>query len=103
MLAIKSSYLNSEFEPETPVIFADNCSRLPEGKNKPTNGLIISSTRAVTNLEDAWPITNANAKPITPNVLRKSKNCVIKVLVGSGSFGDDDDGGGGGVLFSVKF
>jgi hypothetical protein len=40
-----------------------------------------------------------------PNVLRKSKNCVIKVLVGSGSFGDDDDGGGGGgvVLFSVKF
>ena len=53
MLAIKSPYLNSEIEPETPVIFADNCSRLPEGKNKPTNGLIISSTRAVTNLEDA--------------------------------------------------
>ena len=90
MLAIKSPYLNSETAPETLIIVADNCSRLPEGKNKPTNGLIISSTRAVINLADAWPITNAIAKPIIPNVLRKSKNCVIKVLVGNGSFGEDD-------------
>ena len=45
MLAIKSPYLNSEIAPETLVIFANNCSRLPEGKNKPINGLIISSTR----------------------------------------------------------
>ena len=100
MLAIKSPYLNSEIAPETLVIFADNCSRLPEGKNKPINGLIISSTRAVINLEDAWPITNAIAKPIIPNVLRKSKNCVIKVLVGNGSFGGDDVDG---VFFSGKF
>ncbi len=99
ILAIKSPYLNSEIAPETPIIFADNCSRLPEGKNKPTNGLIISSTSAVTNFEDACPITNAIAKPIIPNVLRKSKNCEIKVLVGNGSFGDDE---GGGVFFSVK-
>ena len=94
ILAIKPPYLNSEIAPETPIIFADNCSRLPEGKNKPTNGLIISSTSAVTNFEDACPITNAIAKPIIPNVLRKSKNCMIKVLViGTGSFddGDDDD------------
>jgi len=88
ILAIKSPYLNSEIPPETLVIFADNCSRLPEGKKNPTNGLIISSTRAVTNLEDAWPITNAIAKPIIQNVLRKSKNCMIKVLVGNGSFDD---------------
>lgn len=53
MLAIKSPYLNSETAPETLIIVADNCSRLPEGKNKPTNGLIISSTRAVINLADA--------------------------------------------------
>lgn len=100
MLAIKSPYLNSEIAPETLVIFADNCSRLPEGKNKPINGLIISSTREVINLEDAWPITNAIANPIIPNVLRKSKNCVIKVLVGNGSFGDEDDES---EFFSVKF
>ena len=100
MLAMKSPYLNSETAPETPVSFADNCSRLPEGKKKPTNGLIISSTRAVINLADAWPITNAIAKPIIPNVLRKSKNCVIKVLVGSGSVDDDDDEG---EFFLVKF
>ena len=99
MLAIKSPYLNSEIAPETLVIFADNCSRLPEGKNKPINGLIISSTRAVINLEDAWPITNANAKPIIPNVLRKSKNCMIKVLVATGYFGDDGDNG---MSFPVK-
>ena len=100
MLAIKSPYLNSEIAPETLVIFADNCSRLPEGKNKPINGLIISWTRAVINLEDAWPITNAIAKPIIPNVLRKSKNCVIKVLVGNGSFGEDDVDG---VFFLSNF
>ncbi len=100
MLAIKSPYLNSDIAPETLVIFADNCSRLPEGKNKPTNGLIISSTSAVTNLEAACPITNAIAKPIIPKVLRKSKNCIIKVLIGSGSFGEDDDDG---EFFSVKF
>ena len=88
ILAIKSPYLNSVIPPETLVIFADNCSRLPEGKKNPTNGLIISLTRAVTNLEDAWPITNAIAKPIIPNVLRKSKNCIIRVLVGNGSFDD---------------
>jgi len=99
IFAIKSPYLNSEIPPETLVIFADNCSRLPEGKNKPTNGLIISSTKEVTNLEDAWPITNANARPIIPNVLRKSKNCMTNVLVGTGSFGDDDDDG---MSFPVK-
>lgn len=102
MLAIKSPYLNSDIAPETLVTFADNCSRLPEGKNKPINGLIISSTNAVINLEDACPITNAIAKPIIPNVLRKSKNCVINVLVDNGSFGDDDDEEDG-VFFSVKF
>jgi hypothetical protein len=29
----------------------------------------MSSTRAVTSLEAAWPITNAIANPIIPNVL----------------------------------
>ena len=55
------------------------------------------------NLEDAWPITNAIANPIIPKVLSNSKNWVIKVLVGNGSFGDDDDEDDDGVLFSVKF
>ena len=102
MLAIKSPYLNSDIAPETLVTFADNCSRLPEGKNKPINGLIISSTNALINLEDACPITNAIAKPIIPNVLRKLKNCVINVLVGNDSFGDDDEEEDN-VFFSVKF
>jgi hypothetical protein len=48
--------------------------RSPAGKNSPMKGVIISSTRAVTSLEAAWPMTNAIANPIIPNVLRKSKN-----------------------------
>jgi len=52
----------------------DIAFKSPAGKNSPTNGVIISSTRAVTSLEAAWPITNATANPIIPNVLRKSKN-----------------------------
>jgi hypothetical protein len=35
---------------------------------------MISSTKAVTSLDAACPMTNAIAKPIMPNVLRKSKN-----------------------------
>lgn len=89
ILAIKSQYLNSEIAPETLVTFAESCSKLPDGKNKPINGLIISSTNAVINLEDAWTITNTIAKPIIPKVLRKSKNCEINVLVDTRSDGDD--------------
>ena len=46
----------------------------PAGRNSPINGVIISVTKAVTSLEAAWPMTNAIANPIIPNVLRKSKN-----------------------------
>ena len=53
----------------------------------------VSSTYA------RWYITNANAKPIIPKVLRKSKNCMINVLVNTGSFGDDCDDG---MSFPVK-
>ena len=73
-MAIKSPYLNSEIAPETLVIFEDNCSSVPEGRNKLIKWLIISSTSAVTNLEAAYPLTNAIAKLIIPNVLKKSKN-----------------------------
>jgi hypothetical protein len=48
--------------------------RSPAGMSIPINGVIMSSTRAVTSLEAAWPITNAIANPIIPNVLIKSKN-----------------------------
>lgn len=34
-------------------------------------GSIISFTKAVTNLEAAWPIMNAIARPIMPKVLSK--------------------------------
>jgi len=44
------------------------------GKNSPINGVMISLTSAVISLEAAWPITNAIAKPIIPNTIRKSKN-----------------------------
>jgi hypothetical protein len=49
--------------------------------------LIISSNSGATNLEDACPTTNEIAKPIIPKVLRKSKNCVINVLVDTRSDG----------------
>ncbi len=55
-------------------IVNDTAFRSPAGMNSPTNGFIISLTKAVTSLEAAWPITNAMANPIIPNVLRKSKN-----------------------------
>ena len=99
ILAIKFPYLNSEIAPDTPMTWADSCSKLPDGRNKPTRGLIMSSTRAVTNLEDAWPITNAIAKPIMPKVLRKSKNWLIKLLVDILSDGEDEEG----KLFSVNY
>jgi hypothetical protein len=55
-------------------IVNDIAFKSPAGKNSPIKGVIMSSTIAVTSLEAAWPITNAIAKPIIPNVLRKSKN-----------------------------
>jgi len=56
----------------------------PAGKNNPINGVIISVTNAVTNLEAAAPMTNAIANPIIPNVLRKSKNsCANDVFTGT--------------------
>ncbi len=55
-------------------------------------GSTISFTKAVTSLEAAWPITNAIASPIIPNVLRKSKNSCAKVLLTSGEDGGYDDG-----------
>ena len=83
--------MNSDIAPETLITLADSCSKLPDGRNKPIRGLIISSTNAVTNLDDAWPITNAIAKPIMPKVLRKSKNWLINVLVDILSDGEDEE------------
>ena len=50
-------------------IVNDTAFRSPAGMNSPTNGFIISLTKAVTSLEAAWPITNAMANPIIPKVL----------------------------------
>lgn len=77
ILATKSPYLNCEIAPEALVTFADIFSKLA-GKNRPTVGLIISCTSAVTNLDAANPMTKAIANPIIPNVLRKSKNSWMK-------------------------
>ena len=101
ILAIKFPNLNSEIAPETPMTWADSCSKLPDGKNKPISGLTMSSTKAVTSLEDAWPITNAIAKPIMPKVLRKSKNWLMNVLVDIRSDGEGEDEEG--ELFSVNY
>jgi hypothetical protein len=55
--------------------------RSPAGKNSPMKGVIISSTRAVTSLEAAWPMTNAIANPIIPNVLsQKTLELTIVLL-----------------------
>ena len=73
MFDIKSPYLNSVVEPARLVILKVNVSRLPAGRKKPIIGSMMSFTNAVTNLDAAWPITNAMARPIIPKVLRKSK------------------------------
>lgn len=83
-MATKSPYLNCEVAPEALVTFADIFSKLA-GKNRPTVGLMISCTSAVTNLEAAAPMTKAIANPIIPNVLRKSKNSCTKDLDGGGA------------------
>ena len=61
---MKSPTINFDF----PIV-NDTAFRSPAGMNIPINGVIMSSTRAVTSLEAAWPITNAIANPIIPNVL----------------------------------
>ena len=66
-------------------IVNDTAFRSPAGMNSPINGVIMSLTRAVTSLEAAWPITNAMANPIIPNVLRKSKNsCASDLFISAG-------------------
>jgi hypothetical protein len=88
MFDIKSPYLNSLVEPVIFVTLADIVSRLPAGKNNPISGSIMSFTNAVTSLDAARPITKAMARPIIPNVLRKSKNSWANVLLTSGGSSD---------------
>ena len=92
ILATKSPYLNCEVAPESLVTFKERFSKLA-GKNRPTVGLIISFTSAVTNLDAAAPMTNAIANPIIPKVLRKSKN----------SWMNDFDSGDGDSVKLVKY
>lgn len=72
-------------EPARLVTLTDIDSKLPAGRNNPMIGSIMSFTMAVTSLEAAWPITKSIARPIIPNVFRKSKNPWAKVLLTSGS------------------
>ena len=66
IFAIKSPHIKVEFPIVVSIAF-----RSPAGKNNPINGVIISSTKAVTNFEEACPIMNAIAKPITPKLFQK--------------------------------
>jgi hypothetical protein len=72
----RSPHINFDFPIANFMAF-----RSPAGKNSPMKGVIISSTRAVTSLEAAWPMTNAIANPIIPNVLRKSKNLELTIVL----------------------
>jgi len=74
MFATKSPYLNLDGAAKMLVTFADIFWRSPSGRKRPTAGLIILLTSAVTNLDAAAPMTNAIANPIIPKVLRKKKN-----------------------------
>ena len=77
---IKSPTMNFDF----PMV-NDMAFRFPAGMNSPIKGIMISLTNAVTILEAAWPITNAMANPIIPNVLRKSKNsCANDLFTSTG-------------------
>ena len=80
MFAVRSPYLNWDVVPATLVTFADILVNSPAGKKKPTVGLTISSTNAVTSFDAAAPITKAMAKPMTAKVFRKSKNSCINDL-----------------------
>ncbi len=54
MFAIRSPNINVEFP---TVILA--AFKFPAGMNNPIKGVMISLTNDVTNLEAAWPMTNA--------------------------------------------
>ena len=56
-------------------------------------GSIMSFTKAVTNLEAAWPIMNAIARPIIPKVFRKKMNSWVKPFFFS--LAGDDTGASG--------
>ncbi len=88
MFDIRSPYLNSVVEPARLVTLTDNASRLPAGKKNPIIGSIMSFTSAVTSLPAAWPITKAIARPMMPNVFKKSKNSCARVLFTSGGRSD---------------
>ena len=72
MFAIKSPYLKSDVTPVNWFV-TEYCNvlRSPDGNARPTIGLIMSLTSAVTSFDAAAPITNAIARPMIPKVLRK--------------------------------
>ena len=77
---IRSPTMNVEFPTVNFTAF-----KFPAGKNSPINGVMISLTNAVTSLDAAWPITNAIANPMIPNIIRKSKNsCDRDFFTGAG-------------------
>jgi len=69
IFAIKSPYLKSDVTP-VRLFVTEYCNvfRSPEGSARPTIGLTMSFTSAVTSFDAAAPITNAIARPIIPNV-----------------------------------
>ena len=69
ILATKSPHINVDFPNVNSIDF-----RSPAGRNNPMKGVIISSTKAVTNLDAACPIINAIANPIIPKVFKKVTN-----------------------------
>lgn len=89
MFAIKSPYANVDF-----ATLKDNFFKSPTScKAKPTSGLIKSVTSAVTSFDEAAPITNAIASPITPNVFRKCTNSPTNPFFSAGcSCGLSDNG-----------
>src|SRR5437879_12471191 len=84
---MKSPYRNTEGLPETgevTVAFRDD--RFPVGRMRPTMGLIMSLTSELTTADEATPITKPMARPITPNVWRKSTNSLTKPFFFSVAF-----------------
>ncbi len=68
--AIKSPYANVDL-----YIVNERFLRSPTSCSaSPISGFMRSVTKAVMSFDDAAPITNAIARPITPNVCRKPMN-----------------------------
>ena len=77
---IFSGILNTVVSAGQLGICTDSTSSLPTGKNSPIIRFIMESPKDAPSLQAAWPIANAIADPIIPNVFRKQNSWASVIL-----------------------